>query len=215
MFINASYFIGNINIPNKNDQFNENKELNTLINDGVHSILKSVLGIKNYLELVSYVNDGELEVTAPQKWKDLVNGCEYIHGNKRYYWKGLIYKLGTTPKSILADYVYCLYIEQNNSILAGIGEVVVNGKNATNINSTQRYVNAWNNFISELVGDIRYINNFYYHCGVPILDYYHSSNESKEDSLFSFLERNKDNYADCTFNLPNNRRIEIKNTLGL
>lgn len=217
--INAQYFVGALTIPNipKLGQYPEPAmfDIDSLIQDTVHSLLNSVLGRTNYKEFIESLDaKGEIKPNTAQKWEDLLNGCDYVHKGKTKYFKGLIYKRGTIHKSVLAEYTYIKYIEQNISQLTGVGDVVLDAKNAINIDPSGRWAEAWNNFLTNLAGNTHSRTKIYYHNGVLVEDYYRGNN-SEEPTLFEYLRDRSNEYPECNLQLPNNETLEFKNRLGL
>ena len=102
--IDASYFIREIHIPNVNESNNGSGEnLDYFIDEKVRLLLSTkALGGTLFAEFNGYVSNGVLSNTAPQKWKDLVNGKTYTKDDKTYIWEGLLQTKGTFKKSLLA-----------------------------------------------------------------------------------------------------------------
>ena len=216
MLINASYFVNELLIPNLSD-YDESYNINGLIQDCSHSFLESFLGREIYKELVSNLNAEQtaLKPNAAEKWDNLVNGCDYEYQGQTRYFKGLIYKRGTIPKSLLAQYVYIKYIEQNTTQLTPTGDVRPDSQNAVNVNSSQRYANAWNNFLKSVRGDLSGFGcNKYYHNGVLVIDHYNSL-KSDTPSLMQYLKEREDVYGKASLVLPDNQSMNYRNSLGL
>lgn len=217
MLINASYFVNELLIPNLAEGYEEGYDIESLIQDCSHSFLESFLGVEIYKELLDNLtaDQSELKPNADEKWEDLVNGCDYEHNGKTRYFKGLVYKRGTIPKSLLAQYVYIKYIEQNTTQLTPTGDVRPNSQNAINVNSSQRYADAWNNFLKSVRGDLSgFGSRCYYHNGVLIIDHYKAI-ENETPSLMQYLIERKDVYGNARLLLPENESFNYRNSLGL
>lgn len=78
-------------------------DLSAYINDKEAELLLSFLGYEQYTELLSQFNTDGTWITDPiQKWVDLVDGKEN--------WKGLRYTVGSSKKSLIANYVYFYFL---------------------------------------------------------------------------------------------------------
>lgn len=198
-------------------------ELQYLIDEKCRLLLLDFLTIEQVQDLETYLVDGLLPDEAqpdpllpdyvPQKWIDLVKGTTYQVNDVELIWNGLIYSLGTSKQSLLADYVYSFWLESQVSYMTGVGDAKGNPKGATLVNPTQRYVNTWNDFVKQYQSDM--CGRFHY----GWLDYgfvwnvsepYYNVFKSNEVSLMQFLSDNNEAY-------PNDNRkfFEVKNQLGL
>lgn len=142
--IDKSYFIGKYEISNLNESHSGSSELvSQMIDIEVREFMKLLLGLELFTEFDSFMVDGVLLPSAPQKWLDLVNGIEY--DNKK--WNGLIYVIGSYPKSLLTNYIWAKhYLEQNR--IDGNGNFnVIASKNAVNGNAANQYFRIWNEFV--------------------------------------------------------------------
>jgi len=211
--IDASYFNREIAIPNVNElQGNASTELTLFIDDKVRLLLQNVLGFDLFTDLNGDITNGVLKTDAEQKWKNLVNGVTYTKNGKQFRWKGLLYTEGTFKSSLLADYVYYFWLENEVSNMTGVGEVVQVSKNAVSVNSTQRLIKTWNRFVNAVNGWETYGNRkgvMYWHGGVPIYDYSNAEKSMYVD-LFTFLKDNQTDYPDAPFTC-----FEYKNQFGL
>lgn len=90
MLIDATYFRGNINIPNTNDAA-VLQRLNWFIENYEEELLKDVLGIDLYNEFI----EGLLEDPVDTLWTDLLYGAQYVGIDGRAYeWMGLVHDPG-------------------------------------------------------------------------------------------------------------------------
>lgn len=210
--IDASYFIREIHVPNVNESNTDSGvKLDYFIDEKVRLLLSTkALGSVLFTQLDSNVTNGVLSNTAPQKWKDLVNGKTYTKDGKSYVWEGLLQTKGTFKKSLLAYYTYYYWLMDNVSTMGGVGEVRGEAKNAVNVNSTQRLTTIWNEFVRMYQGEnacfkgVKYVYN-----GVPIADFY-NQNSGNYVSLLQYLKDNETDYPDATLEM-----FEFKNQLGL
>lgn len=198
--IDETYFIKNIKLPNLNDMDSSVlSELNIYIDQYVRQFLKDALGYELYKDLVADIENGELKVSAKTKWKNLVDGVEY-DGKK---WQGLIYTEGLYKHSILANFVFYNYINDNVSTLTPLGEVSANAQNSSSVNPNQRLVTIWNDFVDENQS----INcntelNVSIKNGVPFYDWYNGNN-SNIVSLLQFLSDNATDYPNANMKAYN------------
>lgn len=202
MLIDKTYFQGDISIPNLQEVQHENDLVQILIESKSYSLLESVLGRDNVLGLQANLDvNGKLKPDTDQKWKDLVNGKSYTENDQKFYFKGLVQEGSLYKTSMIADFVFTEWLRETRSQQTEIGEVVVSGQNAVNVNSTSKLVTVWNRFVKEF--GLKHCNRLrkYYHNGVPVYDYYNGGN-SNNVSLVQFLTHFSDVYEDCPLELP-------------
>lgn len=215
--IDETYFQRELYVPNA-DELNSGalNELTEFIDDKARLCLKYALGYELFNDLDSNITDGVLDVGAPAKWLNLVNGVEYTKDGETFKWDGLISTEGAFKKSLLANFTFYYWLEYNQSKMSGVGEVVVNAKNAINVNSTQRLVKVWNEFVSMYQGSD--YNSYY---GIPQPSIYYKGNIRVTDwlgncyndnfvSFIQFLYDNDNDYPDATL-----KRYNKQNQLGI
>jgi len=208
--IDETYFIDETNVPNTQElQGGEKAALGRYIDGKVRLFLQRTLGFDNFTDLDSNIVSGVLSNTAPQKWKNLVDGCTYVIDGTNYRWQGLKYTEGTSKTSILAHYVYCYWIRGNVSFMSGVGEIRAESKNSINVNSTQTFVETHNEFVQMYQGDCFAGNRSLYN-GLIIDTFYASQSPSNYVSMVQFLKDNETTYPDC-----NLIEYGFKNQLGL
>ena len=184
--------------------------LEICIEQYVRLCLQNALGYNLWKELDLNITDGVLNTGAPQKWLDLVNGKTYTKESKTFTWKGLIYTEGIYKGSLLVPFVYYHFLKENVSLLTGTGEKVLDASNAIGVNSTQRMVMSWNDFVNQYQGQcFNYSVNRYYHDGVLVEDYF-TGNDSEQVNLIQYLEDNQADYIDA-----HKRLYKVQNQLGL
>lgn len=208
--IDGTYFIREYNVPNSAElQGNSSNNLEQYIDERCRLLLQTALGSDLFADLDSNINNGVLDEDAPTKWQNLVGGCTYAKNGKDYVWKGLLQEDGTFKKSLLTPYVYYYWLNGNISSVLGVGEVVTGAKNASNVNSSQRLVTVWNEFVSEYQGNCTYQSKAYIHNGVIVYDYFGGGNNNYVNML-QFLKDNDTDYPDAALGV-----FEFKNQLGL
>lgn len=213
--ITADYFIRELEVPNANGASQTRSGAKTVLeqygDEMPRKILTDSLGYVLAAELEGNTTDGVLNMGAPVKWQNLVNGVIYTIGGESYKWDGLIYPKGIMKKSLLANYTFYEWLKDNATKLSGNGEVIVNTTNASLVSPSSRFVNAYNGFLNMYQGDYlsddeRYratcLNRFQ-RLQYPYYDsydgcYYNSKkNANKVVSLLTFLSQNSDDYADA------------------
>lgn len=162
-------------------------------------ILLNALGLTLYNEFVAIANID----TAPQRWKDLVNGVEY----DGKLWNGLSYDY-----SLIAYRIYEQFTTETNIRLSATGATKVNAENATNQTPAYLIAQANLNFITQYQGGIYTQPDYYYKNGMDVIDWF-GSNSSVAVSLYQYLT---DNASEWTEWNPNTYRFyETKNTYGI
>jgi hypothetical protein len=206
--IDKTYFNGILNIPNIYEvNSDELENLNKNIDKYARLFMQEFLGVELFIDFDSHLTGGVLNQNAPQKWKDLVNGVVYTLNDKTFKWKGLIYTEGAINTSLIANFVY--YFSYQNSINSSVGQVVVNPRNAENVNPSEHLTRVWNEFIEMYqAGDVASPEQ-YFHNGVLFLDYY----QNRQSGFVSLLQFVTDKRADYeSINAP---CLNYKNRFGL
>jgi len=167
------------------DNSNVQNSLQLFIDVFERELLINALGITLYEEF-----EDELPNPTTQKWIDLLNGKTYSINGKSYRWDGLT---GANGQSLIAYYVYCQYLRNDQSIYTTAGVVLPDASNSQNADPTPKYISAYNRFIDSYQGDYNHnnngsnnpniiINNF----GMIGLDYYGSRNNNFSN-LYQYL----------------------------
>lgn len=211
--IDDTYFQGDKSTPNIDEADSKSlTELERLIDRLCRQFMYDVLGDVLSAELGSLLANGILPETPVSKWTKLIYGDNYELDGKQVKWDGICVKQGTYKSSLLADYVYTFYLTESNTFLSGVGEMKGEARGAMMVNSTQRYVTIWNEFVkgyqSDLCGNIFDFRNYF-------LDYqfYYPRYErpiNRSVSLVQYLTDHSDDFPNLS--LP---YFEIKNQLGL
>lgn len=212
MIIDSSYFLNKmVCIPNAVEQPSIGgntpsavSSLNAEIAYKEQELLISILGHVQYLELASqFVQVAGVWnwVASPlQKWVDFVDGKDD--------WMGLRYTIAGNKISLIANYVYCYYLEQDYSTYATTGVVIPDSSNSTHVNPTHKIVTAWNDFVKKLNG----VNCNFADYPFTIQDrpWNFWNFHSKEMSLLDFMYFKSNDYDTSFFQI----RV-VKNQLGL
>lgn len=208
LYIDKTYFTKQLSVANTEEPTSDaTAELNSSIDRYVSQFLKLTLGNVLFFELKSYTTDGELDISAPQKWKNLIDGCDYIIDGTTYTWQGLRYTEGAFKVSLLANYVYVNQF--NTNINSQLGQVLIEGKNSNVVDSTQHLVSILNEFVEMYQGSYDCNPQQHYRNGVLFVDYY-GNRQSGYVSYLQFLLDNKTDYPNATAG-----SIEYKNSLGI
>jgi len=174
--IDKTYFVKDINIPDSTYS-----DLTAYIATNEKAILIKLLGYEIW-KLVDAYN----AVTSPQRILDLVEGVEYDVDGYTIKWNGL---KNTDLISLIAYYVYYLWLKDNTTFTTKSGELKSIGENAEIANPTVKMVNAWNK-LRDLYG--------------------YSGQDSYEPSAYNFLLENEADYPEWLFS-----PIESTNVFGI
>lgn len=218
MYIDNTYFIGELNIPNSQSYPNSNLDgnkvsLSQFIDEYEVELMTYALGYDLYSEFAdSFENNGDLKAGADQKWVDFVNGKEYTLDGKKYKWKGLRYTEGSVKKSLIADYIYCKYLENYQVSFGGVGTQTENAKNATKVSPIPRITNIWNGFIVKYQGEQgggypKMVSTTY---GSSVGLDWMQRRYSGYVSMYQYLLDNEDDFPNLEMSL-----FESKNSFGL
>jgi len=191
-FENVPLYIPNAANRNAGDYSFPN-ELQGIIDKYEKELLINFLGVELYNELMTVALDLP---NADLKWQNLVNGEFYTFENVTYQFEGLL--------PIIAKFVYCKYLRDDEFHLTTTGVKRVNSDVTKDISYTNKYVKIWNEFLKE------YQNNLYDVApdivftwrGVG-LDYFGNGNTETLVSLFTYLQHQNTldsaNFPDITF----------------
>jgi len=193
-FIDSTYFVGEINIPNAATDTLTAAGLTQAIGQYEKEILISLLGYKLYSLLIA---DCTNNIPASQIYLDLVNGVEFDHVYRgdtiTLKWEGL---KNTQLQSLIAYYVFYKYVERDITRLypAGVG-VSSEGNGWTKVSAVNKLINAWER-MRELYGKIPFQYKEYYgHNSDIVLN----NTFNCDPSAYNFLYANKNNYPDWIF----------------
>lgn len=175
MLIDASYFVGELNIPNTDD-LSVLSELTSFINKYEVNFMREALGMDLYRAFMNalgqtsagYLNvtEGKANEDIDQKWKDLLNGKEYIGLDVRLHkWIGFVSVADDVSgkKSPIANYVYYWWMRSHATQSTGVSEVVANADNAVNVSVAEKASRAWNEmveWIHDLIWFMDYSSSF-------------------------------------------------------
>lgn len=210
-FIDTTYFVRDINIP-----ISSTSGLNGGINDSINlyedEVLKLLLGYKLWslmkaaiaaYDLAKADYDSALLIYNPEtdpplvipvldaRFDRLINGAEFsfeLYGTTiETKWNGF---KNTSKRSLIANYVYFMHRQNNDSQYTGIGETKAKGENSIPVSPRQKMVTAWNGFV-EMYGEansymLSYDNSTYQH-------------ENENPSAYNFMLANLTDYPEWRF----------------
>lgn len=194
MFIDSTYFVGEINIPNLTGTNSNATALAQAIAQYEEEILIDLLGYKLYSLLIADLDENKAPQT--QIYKDLVNGAEFTHSfagaETLLKWKGL---KNASKQSLLAYYTFFKYVERDVTHLSGAGVILAKGEKGSRSSSVNKMVNAWERMRS-LYGTIPPSYRKYYSdmTGFEPMGIFNA-----DPSAYNFLFANKANYPDWVF----------------
>lgn len=168
-----------------------------------YQFLVNSIGFSQYSELKDQFNeDGTWKDDALPKWKDLVDG--------KNSWVGLRYNIGTGKLSIIAYYIYSMWVYENYTTLTSLGVQSPDAANSTKVNPTLEHIDKWNVFVEMYQGCSQLGFNhwnpiFFEWNGYP----YHRENGNFL-SFLGYISSNPTLYDNSSFNY-----YETKNRFGL
>lgn len=209
LYIDKTYFIKKLHVPNTNEPTSDASiELEQSIDFYVSQFLQETLGNLLYEDLKDNTTDGGLDTDAPQKWKNLLNGCTYTKDGVEYTWKGLKYTEGTYKASILANFVYLNHFDAGSN--SSLGRITLEAKNSVNLDATPHLVEIWNDFVTMYQGENTNYKRVTYFDNITFVDYFQGCKKTGYVSYLQFLKDNETDYP----NVPAGY-LEYQNRLGL
>lgn len=160
MFTRLSNFTyGNYQIANlKETQNNVDTQLLIQIQKYERECLQMLLPNSVYADLMASVKlDSDslywiLKDDADDKWDYLINGNSYDSGCGLVNWRGLVTKVATIQgkeviESMFAPYIFFQYSLNTRTLNTGAGESRMRAENVTQESSSNKRVDAWNEFV--------------------------------------------------------------------
>jgi hypothetical protein len=191
MFIDSTYFTGELAIPNAANETG----LTQAITQYEKEILIKLLGYKLYSLLQADLVNG---VPVTQKYIDLVDGKEFTlaYNGVDYLVKWEV--LANSGKlSLIAYYVFYKYVERNISSFYGTGVSMANTQEGwSRVSPEQKMINAWER-MRELYGKMPPEYKNYY--DMPKSASALSEVHELSGSAYNFLLTNVTDYPDWVF----------------
>ena len=198
------------NNSNKNTEIasvpNVGSELNALIVEIERSFMISLLGIEGATELQVALLDLN---NADQKWKDLIEGVNYTIDTIVYRFDGL---RGANKESLLAYFIFCEYMERDQSTYSTTGVNRTLPANAVPFEPNPTYLKCWYKFLNAYQNKTSSNEPIVFERnGIVGIDYY--GNRERKGGLVTletFLNDHSDDYPGFYL-----ERYETKNSWGL
>jgi len=141
MFIDKTYFVGEINIPSTGNA-SVLERLNFFIAKYEEELLRALLGDGLYVAF----KDGIAIADPDQKWKDLRDGKDYQDTTGRAMRFLGLYR-NDIKQSLIANYVYYWWMRDKASITTHVGEADAKTDGADKVNPGQKMCRAWNEMV--------------------------------------------------------------------
>lgn len=152
--IDYTYFVGQINIPNV-DKPATLQALDTFIAENENDTMCNLLGYELFKAFQTEI------ATQTQRMVDLRDGVEYSYGGRLYKWRGLKFLQNNTKYSLLAYYIYFMYMQNKATNTSGTGENVATTENSVAHNSIDKQVYAHNQFVRHSADLYQFLNAKY------------------------------------------------------
>lgn len=186
-------------VPNVNDK------LQYFIDKYERLLLIDLFGATLYNEITTALQDLP---NADIKWQNLISGCTYTVDGKEYVFDGL---RGYLQDSLVAYFVYCKYMENDESYYSTSGTVKLKSDNSEPYNPTRKYIDCWNEFLSKYQNDLSLEQPMYYTLDGDIVGVsYYNERVSSVVTLEQFLKDNETDYEGYEF-----KRYEQINSFGI
>lgn len=160
-------------------------------------LLIKALNITLYNELNTALDDLP---NADVKWINLVEGTEYVKDGVTYRFDGL---RGFNKDSMVAYYVFCKYLENDESYYSTTGTVKSKALNSEMFNPTRKYLDAWNIFLMKYQDEYTVDNYSYFvdDCtGLVVgIDYYHNQEKKLLVTLETYLKDHETDFEGYNF----------------
>lgn len=167
MIINTSYFFGDLYVP----QVTETQVANSLgkyINKYEPEFLQRVFGYEMAKNITDYT--------------DIMNGKEYTQFGRLFKWNGLKIDIGGGKfSSIIANYVYAKYINDNMSYSTGSGEKIIEQTTSVTVSPAAKITRAWNEMVDEINSVIHFMST-----DTVIYAAYHGTNRNLLKKMNAF-----------------------------
>jgi hypothetical protein len=191
MFIDSTYFVGEIAIPNASSE----TDLTQAITQYEKEILIDLLGYPLYALLIADLSNG---VPVTQKFLDLVNGADFTHTymgeDITLHWNGF---KNTALQSLIAYYVFYKYVERDVTRLYGTGVSQANVQEGwSRVSPVNKLCAVWER-MRELYGKIP--PEFRCMYSRPVIGANMPCTFNCDPSAYNFLYANKDDYPDWIF----------------
>jgi len=114
----------------------------------------------------TFITDYETSGTPAQKWLDLAEGADYVYGDITYKWKGMV--------DLLKPIVYARWMDVGAYKFTNVGWIQNSAQENSNLIDSEQF-------------RVQYVNEYAKKAGI---------NYNLYNTLWGFLEVNKEDYAD-------------------
>ena len=187
-FITREYFtnlisIGNASATQDSQLLGNGFQIERLISICERDVLVKLFGFEMYSNFISDLQTDDKGVyqvkdNTEQRWKDLLNGTTYEMDGVTYSFRGLRFSdpglQGEYLQSLIAYYVYTIYVDTEEIKHTGLTFTKEQAKNAMVISGRSRHATAFNRFYRLALAD----------------------DETGERSLYQFLKDHEENYPE-------------------
>lgn len=181
------------------------------------SRLEHFIDINERLLLLSFLNvdlynEFELAIqdlpNASAKWQNLVNGTTYVKDNETFVFDGL---RGYARDSLVAYFVFCEYIKNDNTYYSTSGVIQTKDKNAVRVDPSSKLIDCYYSFLNKYQDDYSSSEPCYYmsYTGLIGVDYA-SGDDNGVVTLETYLRDNATDYEGYNF-----KRFETINSFGI
>lgn len=141
--IDSTYFFGELSLAYP-DTSAANANLQQIIDSREAELLQRLLGYEFYK---AYLAGIAVTPTPATKWTDIRDGKEYTNqSGVLTKWPGLRFTVGTSKKSLIANYVYWYIQIDNYTFTTGSSEKKTDL--AINANPDTKIIRAWNEMVN-------------------------------------------------------------------
>lgn len=176
---------GALSVPAIGDYPRQSTSLVDFMEEYEQRLLIDVLGIEIYEDFAAYLDVDGIMPDAPQKYLDLVNGKTYDISGKKYQYKGLLGNDG-----ILANYIFCKWLEIDLTVYTHTGVQSPKAENSDRVSALPTWVKAWRRFIELYQQDAGRFPRVFQTHGAIGLDFYGQGDHTV--SLYRFMEDSAD-----------------------
>lgn len=181
------------------------------------SRLEHFIDINERLLLLSFLNvdlynEFELAIqdlpNASAKWQNLVNGTTYVKDNETFVFDGL---RGYSKDSLVAYFVFCEYIKNDNTYYSTSGVIQTKDKNAVRVDPSSKLIDCYYAFLNKYQDNNSLNEPCYYMSSTGLIGVdYASGNDNGVVTLETFLRDNATDYEGYNF-----KRFETINSFGI
>lgn len=162
---------------------------------------------------VELYNDFTTAINSPRplvgRWLYLLEGTTYTKDGKSYIFDGL---RGYAKDSLVAYFVFCEYLKNDNYYYSTSGVVKIKDKNAVRVDPTSKYIECYYAFLNKYQDSYNGIDPIYYrsYTGLIGVDYLNDDSSNNVVTLETFLRDNASDYEGYDF-----KRFETINSFGI